>query len=113
MNRIAAQRRQAAALGTEVRSRRAEVKRRISTGNLSLPELLRADGSTFAAIGGMLDGSPVAAEIPIGQLVRSVRGIGPATAAGIFDDLQLNPDRPLGEYSDAQRRELADELERT
>lgn len=107
MGRVAEQRRRAAAIGTEVRSRRAEVKRWISEGKLALTSLLRGAVKLTGAA------QSTAEEIPVGQLLRSVRGIGPATAAEILADLQLNPDRPMSELTEKQRELLATEIERT
>lgn len=106
MSRVAEQRRRAAAIGTEVRSRRAAVKRRISDEDLDLVELLKPPEDVDEDLA-------TAEEVPIGQLLRSVPGFGPATVAAIVADLQLNPDRPMGELTDNQRRDLAAEIERT
>lgn len=108
MSRIAEQRRRAAARGTEVRSRRAVVKRLIAEGNSDLVELLQAkpDERRFYPI-------ETAEEIPIGQLLRSVPGFGPATVKAIVADLAIDPERPMGELTDKQRRDVAAEIERT
>jgi hypothetical protein len=107
MSRIAEQRRRAAALGTEVRSRRAAVKRLIASAEVDLPELLRADPDHFYTH------METAEEIPIGQLLRSVPGIGPVIARQITVDLNLNPTRPMAELTPSEREQLATEIERT
>lgn len=112
MSRIAEQRRRAAALGTEVRSRRAAVKKQIAAGEISLVDLLVPTRSTSVAPWPVASAA-IAEEIATGQLLRSVPGIGPKNAGEIIADLQLNPNQPLGELSREKRRDLADEIERT
>lgn len=109
MSRIDAARRRAGAIGNEVRSRRAAVKKRIADGELDLAELLDSD---------RVDSWPseeasTAEEIPIAPLLKSVPGIGPAIAGEILLDLKLNPNRPMGELGPEVRRRLASEIERT
>ena len=112
MNRIAEQRRRAAALGAEVRSRRAAVKRSIAAGELDLSILLVPTRSTSTAAWPVAE-AETAEEISIEQLLKSVRGIGPTIAGEILADLKLDPARPLGELTPDQRRDLAAEIERT
>jgi hypothetical protein len=103
VSRVAEQRRRAAARGTEVRSARAAAKRRIAAGEIHLSRWLRAD----------VERNAVAEEVPVGQLVRSVPGIGRVIATEILTDLQINPDNPMGELDQQDRDRLADEIERT
>jgi hypothetical protein len=107
VSRVAEQRRQAGALGTEVRSRRAAAKARIAAGDVGLPGILRGSYGSIPVVAANVD------DIPIGQLVRSVPGIGRATSTAILTDLSINPERPMGELPDAERRRLADEIERS
>lgn len=63
--------------GTQVRSRRAALKRAIAAGDVDLPDLLR---------GGQAEAfEEVALDMRIDDLVRSVPGIGVTGAAAIVD----------------------------
>lgn len=109
MSRIREQRRRAAALGTEVRSRRAAVKRQLASSELDLADLLRDPVEETVPP----ETAEIAEQIAIGQLLRSVPGFGPAMVGAIVADFQLNPDQPMAELGENHRRLLADEIERT
>lgn len=102
MDRQAEQRRRAAARGTEIRSRRAEVKRSISSGLLSLRKILKGAASDELLA--------IAGEIRIGELLRSVPGIGPKLSKEILDEARIPSDRRLRDIPDRQRRRIAGEI---
>jgi hypothetical protein len=105
MGRVSDQRRRASALGNEVRSRRAALCRRIESGELPLPWILRSEDWVAS------ETLRTAQNISIGRLIRSVPGIGPVTFRQMVDDLGFDPTLPLDVIDDEMRGMIAADLE--
>ena len=94
------QRMRALQRANEVRLARAQLKRRLSAGEISIAELL-------------LDPPPEAIAWPVGELLVSRRGWGAARSRRLLAAHQLNETRPIGQLTVRQRRLLIAELQRT
>jgi transposase len=106
VDRLAEQRRRAAARGQEVRVRRASVKRAIAAGEVDLvADVLRDDQKQ------RIWAAAIAEEVRVGELLRSIPGIGPTTAAEILEPLEIPSDRPLGDLDQKARNQLAKAIE--
>lgn len=92
----------ALARGTEVRSRRAELKRRVAAGRLDLERLLRGDAQEAD--------ETTALDIRVGELLRAIPGIGETTADAIVDATPCGLDARLGTLTLKRRLALADAL---
>lgn len=88
-----------AAHGTEVRSRRATLARRIAAGEIDLADILEYQAPD--------DVEEVALGMPMHRLLEAVPGIAGATAAGILGELYA---RPLGTLPRGNRLELAHQV---
>lgn len=91
------------ARATEVRSRRAALKKAIANRPALAGELLEGRATDPAGWG------PVAAEMPLEALVRAVPGVGPAAAREVLDGVPS--DARLYALTMERRRQIAGRLE--
>lgn len=91
--------------GTEVRSRRAMLKRRIGAGDVDLAALLRGQGAD--------DDEAIALDIKIGELLRAVPGVGPANAQTFATRAGVASDARLSTITIKRRAAIADALGET
>jgi len=82
-----------------VRSKRARLKEHISTGNLSVSEVLMADKVHLHTM-------------KLVDLLLAVRGLGPAKINRAFRVLQISPSVTLENFPHHRRQELLDWLAR-
>lgn len=91
-------------LGTGVRSRRAALKRRIATADVSLTDLLRGQHTVAE------QDEEIALDIKIRELLEAVPGVGPTTAAQLAADAAVDPAARLSMLTSRRRDVLAELL---
>jgi len=87
------------ARANEIRTARADLKRRISEGDVTAAELI-------------LDPPLEASSWSVGELLRSQRGWGGARCRRFLARSRISELKPVGELTERQRHVLAAELER-
>lgn len=93
------------ARGTEVRSRRAHLKRRVREGSVDVPALLDGVGPE--------DDELVALAMPLYQLAAAIPGLGDEALLSLSTNgfaAELHPTTRLADLTVRQRRALADAL---
>lgn len=88
------------AKGTEVRSRRAALKRGMKDGSIDSLAILTGDGPS--------EQQDTAAEMPLESLLLAIPGVGTTTADELLDARGIPPTARLWALTDERRRELAD-----
>jgi hypothetical protein len=88
--------------GTEVRSRRAALKRRVEAGTLDLSRLLTGSAAE--------SDEETALDMRIGELLRAVPGIGDATAREICSRSNVEPDARLSTLPIRRRCVVAENM---
>lgn len=88
------------AKGTEVRSRRAALKRAIKDGSIDGFAILAGDGQDAQ--------QATASEMPLVALLLAIPGIGATTVETLLGDRGIPGDARLWALTDERRRELAD-----
>jgi hypothetical protein len=94
-----AQRMKALERANAIRKARAQLKRRLSAGEISVAELL-------------LDPPPEAVAWPVGELLTSPRGWGVARSRRVLAAHQVKETKPIGQLTARQRHLLVGELDR-
>lgn len=89
--------------GTEVRSRRAALKRAIKAGD--------ADGLEVLA-GRAPEWEEVAADMPVGALLAALPGVGPATVDQLLAERSIPAGTRMFGLTGERRAELADAIKR-
>lgn len=87
---------------TQVRSRRAEIKRRIKAGEIDVPALLEGDAGE--------DVETTALEMAVTSLIAAIDGIGLVAVGRICGDLPIHAHTRLNSLTIAQRRALAERI---
>ena len=97
--RSAAQRREALALANKVRSERAQLKRDLKRGEVSIAELLREPPGCLASAKVM-------------DLLRALPGYGPAKTARLLTRCRVSPSKSMAGLTERQREALIAALEK-
>ena len=96
--RSADQRRQALAQANQVRKTRAQLKKDLKGGRVSIIELIA-------------DPPPYLASAKVMELLRALPGFGPAKATRLMERCQVSPVKSVGGLSEGQRNKLVGALQ--
>ncbi len=89
------QRRQALEKAAEARRRRAEVKAKLKSGSLKLPEILR-----------QADGDEILGKMKVSAMLEALPGVGKVRAQKVMEDLNISPSRRLRGLGEPLRQAL-------
>lgn len=92
------QRKAALKKAAEARQARAELKKKLKSGKVSLTDVLNKSGD------------PIVGRMKVGNLLESLPGVGKARAAKKMDDLQISSTRRVQGLGSNQRKNLLKEF---
>lgn len=89
------QRKQALEKAAEARRRRAEVKAKLKSGSLKLPEILKQS-----------DADEILGKMKVAAMLEALPGVGKVRAQKVMEELNISPSRRLRGLGDKQRAAL-------